>query len=120
MAFWEHVDLTEATALAERIIREDTETTANQKKKWLLAQPRHTHMERIPLTGQVGRQEQGWLLREVPEPTADSVPATAFTAAGVCTDPEKAAETGVLLAESEQGQGVTGSPQVRALQDPVI
>lgn len=95
MAFWDHVDLAKATAIAERIIREDTETTPNQKKKWRLATPRHTHVERIPFTARFGRQEQGWLLREVAEPTADSVPATAFTASGVCTDPEKAAETGV-------------------------
>ena len=52
-------------------------------------------MERIPFTVRFGRQEQGWLLREVPEPTVDSVPVTAFTASGVCTDPDKAVEMGV-------------------------
>lgn len=95
MAFWDHVDLAKATAIAEQIIREDTETTPNQKKKWRLATPRHTHMERIPFTERFGRQEQGWLLREVPEPTVDSVPVTAFTASSACTDPGKAAEIGV-------------------------
>lgn len=79
MAFWDHVDLTKAATIAEQIIREDLETTPNQKKRWRLAQPRHTQLERIPFTERLGQLQQGWLLRDVPEPTADSVPATAFT-----------------------------------------
>lgn len=95
LAVWGHVDLSQAAAIAERIIREDTGATTNQKKKWQLAKPRPTHLERIPFTERFGQRQQGWLLREVPEPTAHSVPATAFTASGVCTEPEKAAELGV-------------------------
>ncbi|NSX37163.1 hypothetical protein HTS88_12215 [Pseudarthrobacter oxydans] len=95
LAFWGHRDLEEAAAMAERIIHSGgADTTPNQKKKWLLARPRHTHVERIPFTERF-RKDQGWLLREVPEPTPNSVPATAFTASGVCTDPDKAAELGV-------------------------
>ncbi|WP_179017269.1 hypothetical protein [Paenarthrobacter nitroguajacolicus] len=49
MAFWGHHDLAETVAWAKRIIDGGGyDTTANQKKKWLLAKPRHTHMERIP------------------------------------------------------------------------
>ncbi|MFJ6157435.1 hypothetical protein ACIQF8_16265 [Pseudarthrobacter sp. NPDC092184] len=99
MVFWGHHDLTQAAAMAGRIIHDGgAQTTANQKKKWLLAEPRHTHMERMSFTEGFSldtSRHTGWLLREVPEPTADSVPATAFTAAGVCTDQEKAAELGV-------------------------
>lgn len=95
MALWGHVDPGQATAIARGIIREETDTTTNQKKKWLLANPRHTHMERMPFTERSRGQRPGWLLREVPEPTENSVPVTAFNAAGVCTDPEKAAELGV-------------------------
>ncbi len=96
MAFWGHQDLNATAAIAGRIIHDGgAETTPNQKKKWQLATPRHTHMERMPFTERFGQQHRGWVLREVREPTANSVPATAFTASGVCTDPEKAAELGV-------------------------
>jgi hypothetical protein len=96
MAFWGHQDLNATAAIAGRIIHDGgAETTPNQKKKWQLATPRHTHMERMPFTDRFGQQHRGWVLREVREPTANSVPATAFTASGVCTDPAKAAELGV-------------------------
>lgn len=50
MAIWGHQDLSEAAAMAEQIIHDGgAVTTPNQKKKWLLTEPRHTHMERMPL-----------------------------------------------------------------------
>lgn len=83
MAFWGHQDLTEVAAMAERIIHDGAaETTSSQKKKWLLAEPRHIHVERLPFTERFGASLPGWLLREVPEQTKDSVPATAFTSTG--------------------------------------
>lgn len=96
MAIWGHQDLSETAAMAELIIRDGgASTTDKQKAKWLLAEPRHTHMERMPFTHHFGASNPGWLLREVPEPTADSVPVTALTAAGAVTNPDKAAELGV-------------------------
>jgi hypothetical protein len=96
MAFWGHQDLTEVAAMAERIIYDGgAETTPNQKKKWLLAEPRHTYMERLPFTERFGAAHPGWLLCEVPEPTANSVPATAFTSTSACVDPDQAAKLGV-------------------------
>ncbi len=95
MALWGHLDPEQTTKIAAGIIREDTETTTNQKKKWLLAKPRHTQMERMPFIERFPGKRPGWLLREVAAPTEDSVPVTAFNASGVCTDPEKATELGV-------------------------
>ncbi|MDZ4091737.1 MAG: hypothetical protein U1D68_11090, partial [Arthrobacter sp.] len=83
----------ESAAIAGRIIRAGgAETTVNQKKKWLLAEPRHTHMERLPFTERFGTRQPGWLLREVPGPTANSVPATSFVVPSACIDPEKAVQ----------------------------
>lgn len=93
LAFWGHQDLAESAAIAGRIIRAGgAETTVNQKKKWLLAEPRHTHMERLPFTERFGTRQPGWLLREVPGPTANSVPATSFVVPSACIDPEKAVQ----------------------------
>lgn len=95
MAVRGHQDLAETAAIAERIIQDrGAMITTNQKRKWLSAEPRHTHMERMPFTERFRTESPGWLLREVPEPTADSVPVTSFTASGAVTDPDKAAELG--------------------------
>jgi hypothetical protein len=95
MAIMGHTDLAEAAAMAERVIQDKgAMITTNQKRKWLSAEPRHTHMERMPFTERFRPGSTGWLLREVPEPTADSVPVTSFTASGAVTDPDKAAELG--------------------------
>ena len=59
MAFWEDVDLTSAATIAARLVREDLETTPNQKKKWRLAEPRHTHLERNPFTERFGQLQKG-------------------------------------------------------------
>ncbi|ASN19862.1 hypothetical protein CGK93_09390 [Arthrobacter sp. YN] len=91
MAFWGHHDLVETAAWAKRIIDGGGyDTTANQKKKWLRAIPRHTHMERVPFTERLLNGHPGWLLKEVGEPTANSVPVTAFTASTACSDPDEA------------------------------
>lgn len=95
IAFWGHQDLGEASAIAGRLIADGgTDTTPNQKSKWLRSEPRHTHMERMACRDRFRPSESGWVLREVPEPTADSVPVTAYVAAGAVTDPAKAADEG--------------------------
>lgn len=94
IAFWGHQDLGEASKTAARLIADGgAETTDKQKEKWLKSEPRHTHMERMPCRDRM-RRSDGWVLREVPEPTPDSVPVTAFVAARAVTDPEKAADEG--------------------------
>ncbi|MFK0005101.1 hypothetical protein [Paenarthrobacter sp. NPDC090522] len=67
MAFWGHHDLAESAVLAQRIIEGGGyDTTANQKKKWLRASPRHTHVERIAFVGKyLNHGRPGWLLKEV-------------------------------------------------------
>lgn len=80
IAAWGHIDLDEFTQIVSLVVEDEQAYIENvdrvyapflreSLRRMSAAVPRHAHVTRFP-TG------EGWVLAEVPEPTADSVPAT--------------------------------------------
>ncbi|MGP5227665.1 hypothetical protein [Arthrobacter rhombi] len=80
VAVWGHIDLDEFRQIVPLIVGDERASMENvdpvytpylreSLRRLLAAAPRHTHVTRFPAG-------EGWVLAEVPEPTADSVPAT--------------------------------------------
>lgn len=80
IAVWGHIDLDEFRQIVSLIVGDKQAFIENvdpvyapylreSLRRLLVAVPRHTHVTRFP----TGKE---WVLAEVPEPTADSVPAT--------------------------------------------
>lgn len=96
MAAWGHIGPGDAA----RFLVEVTEAAAKPGKgpstkaaAWRAATPRHTHLERLATTYTwpgTGYVSPAWLLREVPAPTPDSVPATVILGTKPVTDPDAA------------------------------
>lgn len=87
IAVWGHIDLDEFRQIVSLIVGDKRAFIENvdpvyapfvreSLRRLLLAVPRHTHVTRFPTGKEWVLSGEGFVLAEVPEPTADSVPAT--------------------------------------------